>query len=107
MDAGVGLAKDLHALGPTGTQPALVAQALPLRKDCDLRAGLCDGEDYELVFTVSGKTDADAFESAWKRSFPRTRLSRIGRFLKPKDFPAGTLHLEDYRGFEHLRTSQI
>ncbi|MFA5263614.1 MAG: thiamine-phosphate kinase [Opitutaceae bacterium] len=105
MDVSDGLAKDLHSLTPPRSLPALEADALPLRKGCTLRAGLCDGEDYELVFAVSSKADPAVFERAWRRAFPRTRLSRIGRFLKPVDFPASALHLEDYRGFEHLRST--
>ena len=103
LDVSDGLAKDLRALTPPGAEPALDAAALPLRRGCDMRAALCDGEDYELVFVVTGKTDTAEFLRAWRRSFPRTRLSCIGKFARCGARPAGALNLEDYHGFEHLR----
>jgi thiamine-monophosphate kinase len=102
-DVSDGLGKDLRALTPPRAEPALDAAALPLRRGCDVRAALCDGEDYELVFAVTGKTDAAEFLRAWRKKFPRTRLSCIGKFARRGTRPAGALNLEDYHGFEHLR----
>ncbi len=102
MDVSDGLAKDLPALTPTGAEAALVAGSLPRRRGCDLRAALGDGEDYELLFAVAGGADLARFTRAWRRAFPRTRLSCIGRFVRAGRRPAGTLKLEDHRGFEHL-----
>ena len=42
----------------------------------------CDGEDYELLFTLSTAADIDLFESDWKKEFPELELSRIGRITK-------------------------
>ena len=103
MDVSDGLAKDLHALTPRGATPALDAAALPRRADADLRAALTDGEDYELVFAFASRADRGALARAWRRTFPRTRLTQIGRFVRAGARPAGTLNLDDYRGFEHLR----
>lgn len=103
MDVSDGLAKDLHALTPSGSQPALDATAIPLRPGSDLRAALTDGEDYELVFAVAARADHAAFERAWRRAFPRTRLSRIGRFLRRNQLPADAVPLASYHGYEHLR----
>lgn len=103
MDVSDGLAKDLHALTPRGAIPALESAALPKRKGADIRAALTDGEDYELVFALAQRADSAAFERAWLRSFPRTRLSCIGRFVPAGRLPANALNLEDYRGYEHLR----
>ncbi|MBI5771252.1 MAG: thiamine-phosphate kinase [Verrucomicrobia bacterium] len=103
MDVSDGLAKDLHALTPTGATPAISAAALPCRRGADVRAALTDGEDYELVFAVSAGADRDALARAWRRRFPRTRLSGIGRFVQAGRLPAEALNLDDYRGFEHLR----
>jgi thiamine-monophosphate kinase len=50
LDLSDGLAKDLRALTPAHSAPALTAAALPLRRTADVRAALADGEDYELVF---------------------------------------------------------
>ena len=103
MDVSDGLAKDLHALTPRGAWPALDAPALPRRTGSDLRGALTDGEDYELVFALSAGSDRAAFERAWRRAFPRTRLSVIGRFVRAGARPAGAIPLEDYHGYEHLR----
>jgi thiamine-monophosphate kinase len=102
MDVSDGLAKDLHALTPRGATPALDAAALPRRPGANLRAALTEGEDYELVFALAARADEGAFARAWRRAFPRTRLTRIGRFVRQGALPAGAIHLDDYHGYEHL-----
>lgn len=103
LDVSDGLGKDLRALTPSGAEPALDAAALPRRAGCDTRAALSDGEDYELLFAVAAKTDAAEFLRAWRRVFPRTRLSCIGKFVPRGRRPAGALNLEEFHGYEHLR----
>lgn len=103
MDVSDGLAKDLHALTPRGAEPALDATALPRRGGADLRAALTDGEDYELVFALAARADQAAFVRAWRKAFPRVRLSCVGRFVSAGKQPPDALNLADYRGFEHLR----
>jgi thiamine-monophosphate kinase len=102
MDVSDGLAKDLRALTPAGCLPALDPRALPRRRGCALRAALCDGEDYELVFSLAASAPPAAFARAFARAFPRTRLSRIGVFQTPGRLPAGSVDLAAFRGFEHL-----
>jgi len=101
MDVSDGLAKDLRALTPAGTVAAVTASALPRRTGAGVRAALVDGEDYELVFAVNARTEPAALQQAWRRAFPRTRLSCIGRFTRT--LPAGALDLRSYHGYEHLR----
>ena len=103
MDVSDGLAKDLHALTPPTASPALQADQIPRRRGADLRAALTDGEDYELVFTLAAHADMSAFERAWSHAFPRTRLTRIGSFVRTGKIPATALQLEAYHGYEHLR----
>ncbi len=103
MDLSDGLAKDLPALTPTGTTAALDPNAVPRRRGSDLRAALGDGEDYELLFAFSGRADIKAFRQRWRKAFPQTRLSCLGRFVALNARPADAIHLEDYRGYEHLR----
>ena len=62
-------------------------------------------EDCELVFALAGRSDRTAFERAWRRAFPHTRLSRLGRFVQPGALRTGSLNLDDYRGYEHLPLS--
>lgn len=103
MDVSDGLAKDLHALTPKGTMPALDPTKLPLRPGCDLRAALTHGEDYELLFAVRRSADRKRFAARWRQSFPRTPLSCVGQFAAPAKVPASAIPLEDYQGYEHLR----
>lgn len=103
MDVSDGLAKDLHALTPADVVPALDARSLPRRPGSDLRAALTDGEDYELVFAFAARADREAFARAWRRKFPRTRLSCLGRFEPPGIQSADMIRLADYHGYEHLR----
>ncbi len=105
MDVSDGLAKDLRALEPAGCVSSLEPEAIPRRKGCDLRAALCDGEDYELAFSVVAGTDFTAFERAFRRAFPRTPLAQIGRFTSGSTAPNGRIDLRSLRGFEHLTDS--
>jgi len=110
MDLSDGLAKDLAALTPAGSAPALEAVALPVSAAARARArtsgqtalhhALADGEDYELLFTVSARADLTAFEAAWGRKF-KTRLSRLGRFARA--ISARHVDLRGTHGYEHLR----
>lgn len=102
IDLSDGLAKDLRALAPDGCHPALVAADLPRRPGASLAQALAEGEDYELAFTLAARADWPAFASAWRRRFPRLRLSRIGRFVPAGKLPAEALDLSAFRGYEHL-----
>ena len=103
MDVSDGLAKDLSALTPPGARAAIRASALPLRRGATLREAMCDGEDYELLFSVSARAGRPALEAAWRRAFPRTRITCIGRFVGENAVPPEALPLEKFHGYEHLR----
>jgi thiamine-monophosphate kinase len=113
MDVSDGLAKDLRALTPPGAKPAVDAAAVPVSaaarrlaartKKPPLHHALCDGEDYELVFALAEAADCAAFEKTWRRAFPRTRLTRIGQFVRAGKLSASALQLEQFSGYEHFR----
>ena len=103
MDVSDGLAKDLGALTPKGCAAALFEKMLPVRAGATTRQALSDGEDYELVVGVAGGRRRQSLERAWRKAFPRTRLTCIGRFVRAGDAPPGSINPEDYRGYEHLR----
>jgi len=113
MDVSDGLAKDLHALTPPGAVPALTGAAVPISPDARRRArrtgrpplhhALSDGEDYELLFAVAARADRAALERAWRRAFPRLRLTCLGRFVPAGKVPSDSLRLEAFHGYEHLR----
>jgi len=110
IDLSDGLAKDLHALTPDNATPSLLASAIPIstaartlaRRDGlpALTHALSDGEDFELLFTVSSRADQNKFETAWRKKF-RTRLTRIGRFTRT--LATDALPLAAFHGYEHLR----
>ena len=77
MDISDGLATDLrHILGRSGVGAVLDAENIP--RVGTLGQALFDGEDFELLFTVSPR-DAVPLLDAWKARFPELRLSCIGR----------------------------
>lgn len=114
MDVSDGLARDIHALTPSGSEPLLNEPAIPVSTAARILArtsgktplqhALGDGEDYELLFAVSGRANAAAFEAKWRRRF-RTRLTCIGRFARTGSTrPGDHLDLSAHRGFEHLKS---
>ncbi len=100
IDVSDGVAGDLrHLLEATATATAggelgaiLHQSALPVSRAAKLRAqqgdlakpahlaALTDGEDFELLFTVSSH-NAVPLMDAWKDQFPKIRLSCIGKVL--------------------------
>jgi thiamine-monophosphate kinase len=113
MDVSDGLAKDLLALTPQGTRPAIAPAAVPISAAARRRArdtgrtplhhALADGEDYELAVVVGRRAGRAAFERAWRRRFPRLRLTCLGRFVSTDKIPAGSVDLSRFKGYEHLR----
>jgi thiamine-monophosphate kinase len=63
-----------------------------------LLAALTDGEDFELLFTVASKTAVRLLD-AWKKRFPKLRLSCIGKIIA-----GGTVTLRDRDGLLPLPT---
>ena len=101
IDVSDGLASDLrHLLQASKVGGELLAKAVPISRSAKERArsdfldgnpdkgggstkspllaALTDGEDFELLFTVSGR-DAVPLVDAWKEKFPALRLSCIGK----------------------------
>jgi thiamine-monophosphate kinase len=103
IDVSDGLAKDLAALTPRGATPAVFAAMLPRRAGASVREAMGDGEDYELAFSVASGARRGSLENSWRRAFPRTPLTCIGRFVRSGALPPDALRLADYHGYEHLR----
>ncbi|HEV2691502.1 MAG TPA: thiamine-phosphate kinase [Verrucomicrobiae bacterium] len=93
MDLSDGLAGDLrHITEASKVGAVLLKTALPVARAAKLRArevaggkpaalaALTDGEDFELLFTVSGK-DAVILLDAWKKKFPKLKLSCVGKIV--------------------------
>lgn len=109
MDLSDGLAGDLrHLLKRSGVGAEVLGRAVPISRIAQLQAraessaktpllaALTDGEDFELLFTVAGK-DAVPLLDAWKKQFPKVRLSCIGKITS-----APGLKLRDKTGVRSL-----
>jgi len=93
LDLSDGLAGDLrHILNASKAGAEILKPAVPVSRAAKLRAressaakppfaaALTDGEDFELLFTVAGK-DAVKLLDAWKKKFPKLKLSCIGKIV--------------------------
>lgn len=94
LDLSDGLAGDLrHVLNASRVGAELLAGAIPVSRAArraakanasakpPLLAALTDGEDFELLFTVSSK-DAVPLLDAWKKQFPDLPLTCIGKITE-------------------------
>ncbi|MDG2212743.1 MAG: thiamine-phosphate kinase [Verrucomicrobiota bacterium] len=119
IDLSDGLASDLRHLLTTLTGAEILTSSLPIRhaarenaqanpsNKTALLAALTDGEDYELLFTVSPE-DAVTVLDEWKKQFPDTSLKCIGKII---DQPG--IHLRDgngtkpltLHGYDHIQKS--
>lgn len=116
MDLSDGVAADLPRLAAASRVGARIErEAIPVSvaaRQAAARDGrpawrhaLCDGEDFELMFTVRGSR-ADAFERAWRRRFrlPCTRIGVMtGRRGRLEMAAAGRCARMDAKGYEHFR----
>ncbi len=117
MDITDGLAKDLQALIPQGCAAVIDLDRLPLSSDAHRHAtqsgrtphehAFCDGEDYELLFTVHAAVTSSTFEKAWAQRFPELNIHRIGQFSQSKaDSPFLDAKTKEalpwLKAFEHL-----
>jgi len=111
IDVSDGLAGDLrHILRLSEVGAELLARAIPVSRAAKLRArgessskppllaALGDGEDFELLFSVSSG-DAVALLDAWNKQFPDLRLSCIGRITEERG-----LKLRDATGIHSLES---
>jgi thiamine-monophosphate kinase len=109
IDLSDGLAGDLRHLLARGQVGAeLLARGIPISRAARLRArtgrsakppllaALTDGEDYELLFALASR-DAVPLADAWRKQFPKLRLSCIGKITA-----APGLKLRDEQGVRAL-----
>jgi len=98
MDLSDGLAADLPRLAAeSATGYVLDLARVPRRRGASLRQALGEGEDFELLFAVP-RAKAARLAAAWKKNFPRVRLTAIGH-LAARGAEEG---LAAVRGFDHF-----
>jgi thiamine-monophosphate kinase len=99
MDLSDGLGADLPRLASaSGVGFELDEAAVPRSRGCSTEQAISDGEDYELLFAVE-PAEARPLQMAWRRKFPKIRLTRIGRFTANRNvgsrrLPSGYVHFQ-------------
>jgi len=97
MDLSDGLGTDLPRLArASGVGFEIDEAALPLNRGCTITQAISDGEDYELLFSIS-PNDSKSLLSRWRKKFPRVPLTRVGRLnrkskIENRKFPRGYVH---------------
>ncbi|NBZ94971.1 MAG: thiamine-phosphate kinase [Proteobacteria bacterium] len=97
MDLSDGLGSDLPKLAAESRCSFQIdPDSLPRHRGCTTAEAFADGEDYELLLTVSPKAWPSLMED-WKVHFPSTPMACIGRMTKgdltPTPLPSGYDHL--------------
>jgi thiamine-monophosphate kinase len=80
IDISDGLARDLgHICRESGVSAVVWKSAVPIATAAgrSLERALHDGEDFELLFTVSSE-QSERLARVWRKKFPRLRLTLIG-----------------------------
>lgn len=119
MDLSDGLATDLpRMMRESGVGALLEEASIPVSaaarrmkgRRTPLEHALCDGEDFELLFTVREEKTA-AFEKAWMRRFrlPCTRIGTVSKAQRVIELimPDGRRTKMAGRGFEHFAASSV
>lgn len=98
MDLSDGLGSDLPKLAAgSGCSYRIAPGLLPLHKGCTVREAIEDGEDYELLLSVS-PGGWPSLLARWSKAFPRTPLTCIGR-MTPSGEPSTPLA----GGYDHFK----
>lgn len=78
MDISDGIAKDLPRLAAQSKCGfEIFRTTIPVSPNCTLEQALTDGEDYELLFTISAEKK-EKLESHWAAQFNNLKLTNIG-----------------------------
>jgi thiamine-monophosphate kinase len=99
MDLSDGLGADLPRLARASRVGfAIEMENLPVTRGATIDAAISEGEDYELLFSISPR-QRKSLEREWRKKFPRLPLTRIG-FLRPH---ATTRDPKFKGGYDHFQ----
>lgn len=99
MDLSDGLGADLPRLArASGVGFELDKGEVPRNRGCTIAQAISHGEDYELLFAISPR-QSGTLQKAWKKKFPKLRLTRIGRLHQS----SAITHQPLPRGYEHFQ----
>lgn len=96
MDLSDGLGSDLPRLiEASGVGFRIDPEILPLHDGVSPGQAVCDGEDYELLLTMS-QDEWSKIQSVWIQKYPETPLTHIGDITKETETPIDS-------GWEHFQ----
>jgi thiamine-monophosphate kinase len=99
MDLSDGLGADLPRLAKASKVGFVIdSKKLPLTSGATIDQAIADGEDYELLFTISPR-ESERLQRNWRKRFPKLPLTRIGRFSQLSTLNSQPLR----RGFVHFQ----
>ena len=118
VDVTDGIAKELQFLANESSSIEIELGSIPIAQSAQLLAekssettlqkAFCDGEDYELLFTLNHSIQSTQFESNWKQQFPQTPLTKIGTIVEKN--PLGNIidsvskkSMDDLKNFDHFK----
>jgi len=87
IDITDGIARDLPKILPKNACAILNSKSIPIKKikNNTLDKAMCDGEDYELLFTVSGEATVESFKKKYFKEF-KTEVFYIGKIVDSNSF---------------------
>jgi thiamine-monophosphate kinase len=98
MDLSDGLGADLPRLARASHLSFEIDEsALPRNRGCTIQQAINDGEDYELLFSISAER-SKSLTSKWRRKFPKVPLTRIGRFTRKSK-----IKNQKWKGYVHFQ----
>jgi thiamine-monophosphate kinase len=98
MDLSDGLGADLPRLARASNVSFEIEEsAVPRNRGCTIQQAINDGEDYELLFSISPER-SKALTNKWRKKFPKLFLTRIGRFS-----PKSEIRNQTWKGYVHFQ----
>ena len=98
MDLSDGLGADLPRLARASHLSFEIDEsALPRSRGCTIQQAINDGEDYELLFSISPER-SKSLTNKWRKKFPKLPLTRIGRFT-----PKSKIRNQKWKGYVHFQ----